>query len=712
MLPGQFILASQGILSGMILDKCTAQSIPDANIRILNSNLGTSSRHGGYYCFNHLPAGNYKIKVSVIGYASVVRDVSIPEHNTLNFTLEPKTIEYDPVVVTATLSEHRRSNVTASVDVLTKNRMQELSGNTTGEMIKSIGGVYAKSYDGMTGLNTPSIRGSEPSQVLVLMDGLRLNTGQGGGVNLNTIPLASVERIEVVKGGHSAILGSDAVGGAIHLISASTLTSKPPHCSVNTTWGSFGTKIVTLSGSHRDGPVALFASYNRTRSRGDFEYKAPESGELKKRVNNDSKIDNLFFKETLTLNKLNSLKLVYHHVNSEQGIAGNVNISSFTGLPQTTPGARADSKRNALKIESSNQLTSSLLLKEQIGYHKYDYHYVNPDSWIPEDDCHKNTALSADIQGIYTLNNKLTATGGISYQKDDLNSTKFTNVNSRIMKSLFGQIELKHSLSISRWTWIPALRWDDYNDVGSSTSPKLGVMVTYGDNADYALKGNIGKSYHVPTFNDLYWPADEYTAGNPDLTPETGTNLDLGIRFSNYKNRLIQAEVTYFRNTIKNLIVWQSGADYIWRPVNVGKAEISGIESGLNFRLPSEIAYVNIYYTKMKAIDKTDGSENKDNRLIYRPDHKWDLLLGTKLGPLNASLNYRMVSKSYTTADNSKSLDSYGILDANIRITQSISGLNYHLRLQGLNLTDEKIFINDGYPLPGRAIRITVGIDY
>ncbi|MBN2104059.1 TonB-dependent receptor [bacterium] len=708
----QSALMARVLLTGTIINRETGQSIPDANITVLHTGRGTSSRDGGYYFLEDLPAGKYKIKVSVIGYASVVRDVSVPQQKTLDFALEPRAIEYDPVVVTATLSEHRQSNVTASVDVLTKSRLQELNGNTTGEMIKSIRGVYTKSYDGLAGLNTPSIRGSEPSQVLVLMDGLRLNTGQGGGVDLNVIPLAAIERIEIIKGGHSALLGSDAIGGAIHLISNDMLTLKQFHYSAKTTLGSFGTRLLTLNGAHHIGSVTLFAGYNRTQSDGDFKYRAPESGELKTRVNNDSRTDNIFLKGKFAIDEQNTFQMVYHRLQTEQGIAGNVNISEWTGLPQTTPKARSDSKRNALKIESDNQLTPRLLLKEQIGYHTYDYHYVNPESWIPEDDCHKNTALSADIQGLYTVTGNVTASGGMSIQKDDLSSTKFKNVNSRIMKSLFGQIELKHNLSISRWTWIPAVRWDDYNDVGSRSSPKMGVMVTVGNNADAALKGNIGKSYHVPTFNDLYWPSDEYTAGNPDLVPETGTNFDVGVRFLNYTNGLVQAEVTYFSNTIKNLIVWQSGSDYIWRPVNIGRAEISGIESGLNFRLPSEIAYVNIYYTKMKALDKTDGSGNRGNRLIYRPDNKWDILLGAKLGPVGTSLNYRIVGKSYTTADNSKHLDGYRILDANIRTSLSISGFSFHMRLQGLNLTDRKIFINDGYPLPGRAYRITMGIDY
>ena len=707
----QSLPALDGRLSGKIVNKETGQPIPDANVTVVGTQLGAVSRDGGFYFLENLPGGNHRLQVSVIGYAVASKEVSIPGDITVNFELEPRAIEFDPVIVTATLSDHHRSNVTMFADIISKRRMQELNGNTACEIVETLGGVYSNSYDGFAGVNTPSIRGSQSEQVLILMDGIRLNTAQGGGVDLNAIPLAAIERVEVIKGGHSALLGSDAVGGTINLISKSVLYPKGFNYGINTTIGSFGTQIYTINGSQQVGSLALFAGYNRTQSDGDFEYEAPGSDKVEKRVNNDSKTDNLFLKGDIKLDEKNGIQAVYHNVRTKRGVAGNVNVSSWTGLPQTTPKARSEATRNLLKVESSNQLSNRLLLKEQVGFHSYDYHYTDPEGWTPADDRHENRSLSANVQGIYTPNDRLTATCGLSNQKDELTSTKFTDVDTRIMKSVFGQVELKHSLAIAQWTLIPAVRWDDYSDVGSKTSPKLGVMVSIGENTRYALKGNIGKSYRVPTFNDLYWPADEYTAGNPDLVPETGTNFDVGMILSQYENRLFQAEVTYFRNDIEDLIAWQPGTDFIWRPTNVGQANIAGIESGLLFRLPSEVVHASIYFTKMRATDETPGSATKGKRLIYRPENKWDFLFGTKLGPVSANVSYRVVSKSYITEDNSASLDGYQLLGANIGTEVAFSGLRLNLRLQGLNLLDKMIFLSDGYPLPGREFRFTVGVN-
>ncbi len=696
-------------LSGKIINKNTGQPIPDANIILMNTNLGTVSRDEGYYFLENLSDSEYKIKVSVIGYKAITKTIQFSDNNSVNFELEPKPIEYDPVLVTATLTEHSLSNVTVSGDVLTRKRMKELTGNTTGELISSIGGIYSKNYDGFAGLNTPSIRGSEASQVLVLMDGIRINTAQGGGVDLNAIPAQTIERIEVIKGGHSALVGSDAVGGVINLISKEQITPKGFNYGINSSLGSFGTSTYSVHGTHQLGSLNLFASYHHQQSDGDFEYKISESDKLEKRINNDSQTDHLFLKGKYYINKHHSIQGIYHYLESDNGAAGNANPDSWTGL---TPNARSNIKRNIIKLESNHQLTNRLRLKNQIGIHSYDYHYVDPDGWTPTNDLHENISLSAGIQGIYTINNQLSFTSGINYQKDELTSTTFKDISPREMKSVFGQVEFKHQLGMTRWSWAPAIRWDDYSDVGSNTSPKLGVMISTGNINQFSLKGNIGQSYRTPTFNDLYWPADAYTSGNPNLLPETGNTFDMGFQFTNLTYGLLQLEVMYFNNHIEDLIQWQAGSDYVWRPTNVGEANITGIESGFKVRIPGDWAYINIFYTKMKATDETDNSLSKGKRLIYRPDDKWDFLIGTHIGILNLNLNYRIASRSYTDADNSKSLDGYQTLNANVSSTLNISGLSVDLKLQGINLTDEMIFLNDGYPLPGREFRFSVGINY
>ena len=134
----------------------------------------------------------------------------------------------------------------------------------------------------------------------------------------------------------------------------------------------------------------------------------------------------------------------------------------------------------------------------------------------------------------------------------------------------------------------------------------------------------------------------------------------------NYRNSNIQVEISFFRNDIENLIEWQQGHDFWWKPQNVGKAKIAGLESGVKINLPNNMAYLNIFYTKMRATDETPGSATKGNRLIYRPDNKLDISTGLKLFGIKLNLNYRIVSKSFVTSDNSKQLPKYELLNGNL----------------------------------------------
>ena len=120
------------------------------------------------------------------------------------------------------------------------NRIHELNGNTVGELIESVGSTSVKDYGSFAGIKSVSVRGSNSEQVLVLLDNQRLNSPQDGGIDLNTIPLGNIERVEIVKGGHSALFGTDAIGGVIHLISKDSSPEKGYSYGIQSSIGSSG----------------------------------------------------------------------------------------------------------------------------------------------------------------------------------------------------------------------------------------------------------------------------------------------------------------------------------------------------------------------------------------------------------------------------------------------------------------------------------------
>jgi outer membrane cobalamin receptor len=708
--------AAPGKISGYIFDKNTGKPIPDANVIISNTNFGAASRDGGFYFIKGIPQGEYDIVVKVIGYNQEIRkSVQIAENTMVNFSLTPAAIEFDPIIVTATLSDHRLSQVSIASEVLTQPRLLQKTGTTVGEAMVSVDGVYLNSYDGIAGPHTVSIRGSNADQVVVLLDGLRLNTAQGGGVDLNLIPVSAIEKIEVVRGGHSALMGSDAIGGAIQLLSKETIGLKGFSYGINTGVGSFGTKTLSLNGSHKIGVLSYFIDFNRTQSDGDFSYRTPDQASKQTRENNDYKGNNLFVKTNLDLSPNNKINILFHHLATEKGNAGSVNNNSWTGLSMLTPNARAESTRRLFAIKSENQITGRFRLEGQTYYQTYDYHYIDPDGWAPVDDKHENAAMGLNLQGHLNVNSHIDLIGGAELRQDRLTSTKF-KAKDRNSQGLYLQAELRAPISFLGvkllGTVIPAVRWDNYSDVASQVSPKIGGLVTVGDETSMSVRGNLGKSYRVPTFDDLYWTDEGWGRGNPDLKPEISANFDFGLVLGYKSSSFSQLEINYFNNTIEDLISWGSDNLGIWMPLNIGKAKISGIETGAKFRLPNDITYLEVFHTWLKATDETPNSATEGKRLIYRPTSKLDIQVGSTIRRFSINLNYRLVSNRYILADNSSSLSDYNLLNGNVSYSIPMAGFVMDAKLQVLNLLDKSIYIYDGYPLPARELRFSVGINY
>lgn len=706
----------KGKISGFVFDRQTKQPIPDANIIISGTHLGAASHDGGYYFIDNIPKGNYDITVRVIGYQIQTRkEVNIGKETLLNFALTPKTIQIDPILVTATRSDHLQSKVTVSCEVLSLPRIKEQNGNTAAEVIESVGGLYVKDNGGFAGLKSPSIRGSNTSQVLVLLDGQRLNSTQDGGIDINTLPVETLERIEIIRGGHSALLGTDAIGGVIHLITRDSQPSKGYLYSIQSTIGSFGTQNNSFYGSHKIGPLQLFFNYNHLHSDGNFKYTYPETGADSTRKNNDFRGNNVFFKAKINLRNRNQIRFIHQSIQNKRGVAGLTKIDPFTQTSMTTPKARRDEVRKIYILQSENQLTNRLRLKEQFFYLTYKNHYMNPAGWIPEDDTHKNSVRGLEIQSQWTANSHLILTTIFELREDRLKSTKFDK-QKRNTASLLLQTEIDHAVPFLNkkldWKWTPALRWDNYTDISTQYCPKLGTVISLNKESNVAFRGNIGKSFRVPTFNDLYWPESAWTKGNPDLNPEISTHFDVGFLFKQEKSFFFQTELNYFISNIKDLIEWSPSFSGVWMPLNVGKAKISGLESGFEIRLQKNLAYLKIFHTWMKATDNSPDSPNKGNRLIYRPDRKLDISAGLNLSPITMNVNYRIVTKRFTSSDNSNTLPQYRILDGNIGFSFSVVGLNIDTKLQAQNLLNKSIFILDGYPLPGREFRFSFGLRY
>jgi outer membrane cobalamin receptor len=708
-----------GEVKGVVKDLVTNEIIIGANIYLKGTHTGSASDENGEYSIPKIPSGNHVLIVSSINYSTIEHPITISEREemVLNFDMEENTFGFSDVVVTATRSEQLITSVPVSTEVLSAKKLKQLNAKNVGQALESVGGAVVKSYGAVGSLETISLRGSTDSQVLILIDGQRLNDAQSGSVDLSSIPLDAVEKIEVVKGGHAALYGSDAVGGVINIITKSMAHKNNLDLSANGTIGSFGTSIYDASIGQGINNFDYFVSYNRTQSDGDYEF-TNDTDEKVKMVNGDTKADNIFAKAGYLFSNSSRLSTFMKYRHSNNGSPGSIDY------PNASARNKVDNYHTSINYEGLKFGSTVLNLN---AYSIFNNHrYVNPESWMGiEDFYYKSRSIGLTTFGFTDLGYPGLLSYGYEFRQDRLETeykvndliSPFIGNHQRNVHSLFLQDDFVHYFDHDwKTTIIPAVRLDNYpeENVGSQLTPKVGL--TFGHEGDWrgSIRGNIGRVFRAPSYNDLYWPEDSWTKGNPELKPESGSTYDFGFitQFEGLGSWSIEA--TYFASNLKDLILWAPGDEsqgFKWLPSNVASAKTTGYESKLNWRGLNNILGLQLSYTSLSAKDDGNNSATKDKFLIYRPKDKLDFLININYGIASFNLIYNYVGKRFHDAENTIELDNYSLFNTNVSISPELFGVNWLMRFEVNNLADDEIVITKGSPVPGREIRFTVGIN-
>jgi len=702
----------KGTVSGFIKDSHTGTPLICANITIKGTFLGAASDIRGIYFIKNVPEGTHTVTVSILGYATESKDgiiVTGGQTTKVDFELKNQPIEMGKVTVTATRGNYLVTEVPVSTAIITNADFERTAAQTVGEVLESAGGVFIKDYGDIASMKTISMRGSTDNQVLVLIDGQRLNNAQNASVDFNNIPLDKVEKIEIVKGGNSALYGANAVGGVVNIISKSAIHGRPFAGNINTSFGSQGIQIYSVGASQDIGKIGYILSFKHLASDGDYEYE-DATGVEQRLQNNDIKSNNVFLKVHHYLGNNAKLAFSTQYSKIEKGLYGSITYP--------TPKRRMDETISLNNLSFDGNFSPRLHLRANAYYHHTNDEIDDPENWDPSAlfSRHKNNALGLELQNRFIVNKNILFTYGYDFRVDKLESTQIGD-KDRNTHGLYLQGEFQKTISnsslLDKVVLIPAVRYDDYSDIGSQTSPKFGIAVTRSGNILTTLRSNVGKSFRSPTFNDLYWPEDFWSVGNPDLKPETGFNYDAGLLLQ-YDQPDFSAnfELTYFASNLEDLIIWAPIDAVKWSPQNVDKSETDGIETILRFDFFEQLLSLDFAHTYMSAINKSKNPGENGKDLIYRPKNKFDIGLGVNYKFMQLQLGYRFVDKTYTDSYNTSSLPSHEVYDLSVGVVPMISGLKLLAKLDVMNLTDENYNVMFDYPMPGRQVRFTVGLQY
>jgi len=684
------------LLRGQVTDAQNGKPLAGANVFLTPHGAGVSSDANGRFRFSAFGDAADSLRISFMGYRTTTLALA-QIGDDLKIKLDAMTLLFSETLVTATRQAAVRAELPSATELVEINSPQIMARQNIGEALAQAQSIFVKEYGSIGGLKTINLRGAGDGQTLVLTNGVRLNNPQTGGVDASLLSLVGVDKIEIVRGNASAQYGSDAIGGVIHL-----RTQQPP--------AGFSSTLQTSAGSFGTFNSRVQLGYGRANWRGavtldrlvsDGDYPIDEHGKIK-RKNNGSQRREIFARWSGNLRDDLSLQLLHRTNKLEQSVPGSLQFLSDD--------ARQKDLNHLTSAAVEWNKNSWLQLAAQFSAERRDQRYDDPDPFFAFASHHEVASDLGALQNRARLHATLDLLAGGEIGNYRLTSTDLGKPE-RTQRSAFAQMEWK-PLAQRQNFWqlkvMPSLRYDDYSDAGQRTSPKLAFALNRQATTRFSLHGSIGKSFRVPSMNDLFWPAGPFLAGNPNLLPERGREIDGGVLYEFARAGNWQFELAGFNSKINDLIVWISDATFRYSPVNLENAKLRGLELSAAWRSNGDRCSWRANYTRLAAKNDGANAQTNGNDLVYRPRDKFDVQGNLDLRYLTLGGNFQCVGKRFINANNSRSLPAYRVTNLFLSRQIRFSEMSTLLHLEMRNVFDKHFSIIEGYPLPGRELRATL----
>ncbi len=648
---------------------------------------------------------------------------------------EPETLE--EVVVEAQKEETAEAEVKDRSAYVTIIEAEEFKERFTAlpDVLEQSVGLNVRRLGGVGSPSTVSIRGSSAEQVTILLDGIPLNRGKGGFVNLGNIPLRSVERIEVYRGSAPLRFRASAIGGVINIVTK-RIQEDFSH-QLAGSYGSFETYEIAGSSTGQANKTGYLVSASANGSKGNFTFEDdngtplnPSDDKTVTRKNNDFDAYNLLGKLSYDFTPSARVQLSNDYFKKDEGVPG---ISSNQSRK-----ARLDTLRNIFAVKGYKEgLFSPDLDAELTGYFLYENtQFDDPENEIGigrQDTDDDNIGWGADGYFSYFWGDHqiLSFLGSFQQERfdsqDDLSPVEDPDTQKRNIWQAGAEDEIY--LFNERLIFTPQLLYTYLdNDFGGDIaglpfptpeaddddflSRKIGTKLNIWNGLN--LKANIGRYYRYPTFTELFGDRGVFI-GNPDLEPEKGTNRDIGLSFSqrdlNYggltANRIF-LEAVYFFNNADDLILFQQTSQRTIQAVNISEAEVQGVELSWALALFDHFSFSG-NYTYQDTENKSDIPFLKGNRLPGRPEHEFFIRPEVFNRWAKIFYEYNYLSNNFLDQANIRKVDSRKIHNAGISIYPfKFATLTFEVK----NIDDEQVSDVLGFPLPGRSYFGTVLFEF
>lgn len=227
---------------GHVIDNGTKEHLPYVTIRLVGTNYGTMTDVTGHYFLKNVPDGKYVIEATCIGYIPQKYDITIRNRkiNEVNFHLKEDVMQLEQVVVTGNKGEVKRRNSSTLVGVLNAKTFDLVSASSLADGLNYQPGVRVENNCQNCGFTQVRINGLDGHYSQVLMNSRAVFSALAGVYGLEQIPANMIERVEVMRGGGSALFGSSAIGGTINIITKDPIINSAEVANTTTSIGLTG----------------------------------------------------------------------------------------------------------------------------------------------------------------------------------------------------------------------------------------------------------------------------------------------------------------------------------------------------------------------------------------------------------------------------------------------------------------------------------------
>lgn len=617
----------------------------------------------------------------------------------------------DVTVTTATKTEKNIDGVSASVIVITQKDIERISASTLKDVFEKIPSINAQfgrfPHPSSASKASVSIRGAGANGTLILIDGKRLSGETEGPYELNRIPAAMIERIEIVKGSMSTLYGSDAIGGVINII---TKKVDKNSSTLDVKYGQNGhgeakEKNVnfTTSGTKEDIKYKLFgsiidtSSYSKNKSytqvatnptTGAVLAANPQngiSGTNKVTFSDDANVKNVGTRIEKNLNDNVTLGFDLNYLDEDrEGTYIGSAAFSGGGLIKNTPVNSEDNNRrfdvsSDLKYQINDDLSGQTKVYRSYYKKRNETTPINFAGPVSKKFSANVTIDTIESNLTYVLNDSNIITTGLEFREEKRDSSAINPVPSSSdfitkkvqYKSLFVQDEIALTDSLNATM---GARYDKISNAENKATIQAGLVQKLTENTN--LRANYAQGYRAPDIAELYVVSPSYKDGKRfgsdvifgpktsayELKPEQSQTFEIAL--SNKMDKLF-SEIILFNTKIDDkieLVSYGAGNAKYYTSENLDKVDIKGVELNLDYTL-NDNADLNFNLT---YLDTEDKSTNKE--LIFTPDLSASLGFNYKiLSNVATNLSLRYLGEQYSDTQNTATTDDYTLVDVGVK---------------------------------------------